>query len=232
MQEIEARNIGTSFLQKKKFDINDYGGRDKLGESEDYNIFFAFSIITEDGDDYIGGNILLIDKRRSFCLLVASSPNFYEYHIKLFRIIIINQLYDSEIDLESYKKKKKNIDYGHFIQAIFLLLNSYPENYNAFSEFLDILSLLDDTENTDKIIQELNYKSLSFNESTLEIFFKGLELFKSKPQIISKIDKLEQILSNKNLTIDELSKKYESILIERQKEIEDFKEFIRKENEK
>lgn len=232
VKEAEARNIGTAFLKNKNLDINDYGERDKLGEGSDYNIFFAFPIVAEDGDFYIGGSVLLIDKRTSFCLLAAGSPNFYDYHIKLFRIIIINHLYDSEIDLESYQKKKENIDYGHFIQAIFLLLNSHPDNYNAFSEFLDIISLLDSTENTNEIIEELNYKSLSLNVSTLEIFFKGLAFFKSKPQIILKIDKLEKVLSNKNLTIAELSKKYESILIKRQKEIDEFKEFIRKENEK
>jgi len=203
MNNVEARNIGTAFLRNLS-NTNLYEEGDKLGQLFDYNIFYSFPIVTKNGDFYIGGYVLLLDKRTSFCLVIASSPNFHDYHVKLFRIIILNQLYDSKIDLEEYQKKKNNIDYPHFIQAIFLLLESYPNHFNAYVEFLDILLLLDNEEHKDEIIQEFKYKSLSISKGTLDMFRKGLGYFKSNPVIISKVKVLNKLLLTKNLSIDSL----------------------------
>lgn len=233
MNKIEARNIGTSFLKRKKIDIDPYGGEFKLGDIFDYNIFYSFPIVDENGELLIGGDVLLLDKKTEFCFLVAGSPNFYDYHVKLFRIIILNELYDSEIGLKEYQKKKKDINnYDDFIHSIFLLLRSYPENFNAFSEFLDILILLDDDKNADKIIQELKYKSLSHNRETLEYFINGYEYFNSNSLINSKIEELNKILLIKDQSVNSLLKKYESILVDRQKDIEEMKAILKEENKK
>lgn len=221
LTETEARNIGTAFLRNKNFDLYNYSGeRDKLGQSIDYNIFFSFTIVANDGGSYIGGRGLLIDKKTSFCLLVGGSNlSVIEMNIKFFRLIVINQLYDSEIDLFHYQKKKKNLDYKDYIETIFLLLESYPENFNAFSEFIDILVHLENTEHLDPIIQELSYKSLSLNSYTMDTFFTCLEIHKLDPRIVSQLEKLEHLLQKKNTSISIILDTYESESRENEDEI-------------
>ncbi len=109
MNEIEAREIGTAFLKEKGLDVNAYGEVDKLGEARDCTIFFLFPIVGEDGDGYLGGRILALDKRTRFSLLIPGSPNFFDYYIWLFRTIILNQLYDFKLSLADYGKKKETI---------------------------------------------------------------------------------------------------------------------------
>lgn len=223
MNEETARKIGTEFLKAKGLDVNPFGERDKLGKITDYNIFYSSPIVGEDGEFYIGGHVLLIDKRTEFCLVVASSPNFYEYQVRLFRIIIIHQLHDNFIDYEQYQKKKENIEIELYVNAIFLLLESHPENQNAFIEFLEILKKLDGEETENKMIDKLTYRSLSGNPGTLEIFVECFVKFKSNSLIKIRVQELDRILSRKDESINKLHHKYDLMMIERQKEIEEIK---------
>lgn len=85
MTELDARKIGTLFLRKINHDFDDFGNKLCLGYGEDYTIFYSFLIVGESGEKYLGTQVLLIDKRTSFCLIVSGSPNFFRYHIRLFR---------------------------------------------------------------------------------------------------------------------------------------------------
>lgn len=228
INESEARKIGTQFLQKRGLDINPYGGKDKLGEAIDYNIFFLFPIVASSGDSYIGGILLLIDKRRKFCLLIASSPNFCDYHIRLFRLIIIHQLYDRGIDYNNYRSKKKHIDHNDFVGAIFLLLNSHPDSLNAFIEFLDIIILIEDESSNNQAIERLRYRALSFNLGTIELFLNGLQLFETESLVKPRLTTIKKLLAEKQQSIKDLEHRYKLNLQEELEEIEEIKRMEQK----
>lgn len=207
MNKIEARNIGTSFLKKRSFDSNIIGERDKLGEIFDYNIFYSFAVVSENGSSYLGGAVVLLDKRTKFCLLVANSPNYNEYHIRLFRIMKLHELYDEKIDYLTYSNKKTNLNYNDYVQAIFLLLKSHPNNLNAFLAFLDFLVLVEEYPIKEDVLKELHYKAVSSNEETLEIFFKGCEIFENNSLVKAKVGDLERNLLKKKITIQDIFQK-------------------------
>lgn len=220
ISESEAREIGTQFLQERGLDKNPYGGKDELGKATDYNIFFSFPIVPDNGDYYIGGNLLLIDKRRKFCLLIASSPNFHDYHVRLFRLIIIHQLYDKSIDYDTYKSKKSDIDYDDFIGAIFLLLNSHPNSLSAFIEFLDIIILLENESSKNQVIKKFGYRTLSFNLETIALFLNGLQLFKMESLVKPRLIMIEKLLARKQHSIKDLKHRYRINLQEEIKRME------------
>lgn len=230
MTEFDAKEIGASFLTKTNKGLDDFGNKLRLGKAEDYTIFYSFPIVGENGASYIGGRTLLIDKRTSFCLVVSSSPNFFEYHVRLFRIMKLHELYDEKIDYITYCKKKTNLNLDEFVQAVFLLLESYPNNLNAFLVFLDVLILFEEEPIKDDVLKKLSYKAVTINGETLEVFCKGCELFEENELVKSKLKNLENNLLNKKLTLKGLRKKNDKNIQEYREEVERFKVFVEKEN--
>lgn len=230
MTELDAREIGTLFLRKINHDVDDFGNKLCLGYGEDYTIFYSFLIVGENGERYLGTQVLLIDKRTSFCLIVSGSPNFFRYHIRLFRIMKLHELYDEQIDYMIYRQKEAKLDVEDFVQAIFLLLKSHPNHLNAFLVFLDVLILLEAVPVKDKILSKLSYKAVTFNEETLSMFCKGCKIFEESPLVKSKVQDLENKLFKKELSIKELDRKNDENNQKYQKEIEDLKALIKKED--
>ena len=226
MEEEDARKISSLFFKRTKLDLNPYGGRDKLGELIDYNIFFSFPIVNESGEDYVGGSAILIDKKTKFCLLIATSPNFFEMQVHVFRVIILNKLYDFEIPIEEYQNKKENMVIGDYLESIFILLQSYPQSQNVYLEFIDILILLEKETIVDKSLEEFYYKSILTNSDTLELFCESIQYFKSNRNVKNKVEILEKLLFEKGYSIKTLFEKYNVLLQERKKEEEEIKAII------
>lgn len=232
MTELDAKQIGIAFLTKTNNDFDDFGNSVCLGNAIDYTIFYAYHIVSENGEFYLGGEVLLIDKRTSFCLIVASSPNFFEYHVRLFRIMKLHELYDEKIDYTAYSNKKTNLNFDDFVQAIFLLLRSHPNNLNAFLVFLDLLILFEEESIKNNVLKELSYKAVTSDTETLEIFCRGCEMFKENSLVKSKVNDLERNLLKKELTINDLYQRNDKNNQEFKKEVERRKAFIEKEKEK
>ena len=232
MNQLEAKNIGTAFFRNTGFDI-DYidGSRDKLSTPRDHTIFYSFTILTEEGEGYLGGLILLIDKKTRFCLLVASSPNFYDYHVFLFRKIILARLHEMYGSIELYKKKKAGLEFGDYLNSIFLLLKSYPKNQNVFLEFLDILITLETESFNDPDIEKLYYQSVFTNSYTINLFCKSFQFLKSNVVVKPKIDELEKVLETKGHSVNSIFEKFNQFEKERLKEIEDLKKIIKEMDE-
>ena len=148
-------------------------------------------------------HLALIDKRTKFCLIVASSPNFYEYQIRLFRLITIHQLFEETISYEEYQTKKDQIDTSNYIDAIFLLLNSYPNNLNTFLETIKIITKLENDQYEENAIIEKRYRSLIGNMETREIFFKSYSLHKNIPSVAQQIKELNKQLAKKSTTVEQ-----------------------------
>jgi predicted transcriptional regulator len=108
------------------------------------------------------------------------------------------------------------------------LLESHPSNPNAYLEFLDILFNLESEEDA---YSPFNYKALSKNTATYEIFASGLECLEKTPEVSSRLVILEEALSQKGLSLAKLKIKYDSILKDREREMEEFKSYIEEHKE-